>query len=96
MNRCQLFGGGIATRHANCDTVTTACHGIHRVCICSPAANGLSDKPFLRLARWVNAPTTGLELINKNILSNHHVRQCNDSLFNAHTICRDNSEVDGS
>lgn len=29
---------------------------------------------FLRLARWVNAPTTGMELVTTNIVRNHHVR----------------------
>ena len=27
-----------------------------------------------RLARWINAPTTGLELIVENIVRNYHVR----------------------
>ncbi|EGO01931.1 hypothetical protein SERLA73DRAFT_71091 [Serpula lacrymans var. lacrymans S7.3] len=27
---------------------------------------------FTGLARWINAPTTGLELINQNIIRNHH------------------------
>lgn len=27
---------------------------------------------FTGLARWINAPTTGLELINENIVRNHH------------------------
>ena len=32
------------------------------------------DAVFVRLARWINAPTTGLELINDNIMRNHGVR----------------------
>jgi hypothetical protein len=31
-----------------------------------------------RLARWINAPSTGLELIRENIMRNHHVR-CNEN-----------------
>lgn len=35
---------------------------------------GYSDTRF-RLARWINAPSTGLELIRENIMRNHHVRR---------------------
>lgn len=37
----------------------------------------------IRLARWINAPTTGLELINENIIRNHHVRM-RTTLLSAH------------
>ena len=31
-------------------------------------------KHVIRLARWINAPTTGLDLIAQNIVRNHQVR----------------------
>lgn len=29
---------------------------------------------YASLARWQNAPTTGLDLVTENIIKNHHVR----------------------
>jgi TATA-binding related factor (TRF) of subunit 20 of Mediator complex len=40
------------------------------------------DPSACRLARWINAPTTGLELINENIVRNHHVRIFTTTTFN--------------
>jgi hypothetical protein len=51
-----------------------------------------------RLARWVNAPTTGLELVNENIMRNHRVCSTRTSFLglNIHFTSRGNIVVDGS
>jgi len=33
------------------------------------------------LARWINAPSSGLELIRENIMRNHHVRRDTNSVI---------------
>jgi len=38
------------------------------------ACSSLYTTHCRRLARWVNAPTTGLELIRENIIRHHNVR----------------------
>lgn len=39
---------------------------------------------FTGLARWVNAPTTGLQQIKENIVANHNVCVYNGGFSNFH------------
>ncbi len=49
-------------------------HGVYRVCRTRLIRLCSTTQPFLNsLARWVNAPTTGLQLVSDNIILNHQV-----------------------